>query len=74
MAKITVKHPEPKIKTEILAEAIVRISDGFTKLQASGLNERAIVVLIHGYEPGISKTDIKAILGALRQLSAWYCR
>lgn len=68
-----VKNPDKPETTEVLAEAIIRISSGFEALHKSGLNERAILALIYDYTK-VSKHDIKAVLGALRQLRAWYCR
>ena len=62
--------PESK---EILAEAIVRIGDAFAKLQESGLNREAIVVLIQDATK-ISKRDINEVLNALNKLRGWYCR
>lgn len=70
---ITVKKSEPPESKEILAEAIVRISNGFTKLQASGLNKAAIVALLYD-STKISKRDIVAILDGLARLKGWYCR
>ncbi len=75
MAKIRIKKNEDKPESkEILAEAIVRIGEGFEKLGNSGLNERAIIALIHDYVPSVGKSTIKNVLNALRQLRAWYCK
>lgn len=78
MLKIQVKHPEPParpIKVEILAEAIVSIGEAFDKLKQSGLNERAIVALVHdGLKGKVSKGAIIDVLEAMKQLRAWYCR
>lgn len=65
-----VKKPEP---TEILAEAIIRIGENFEKLQKSGLNKRAIVVLVYDYTK-IPKRDIELVLESLAKLKGWYCR
>lgn len=64
------EHPEP---TEILAEAVIRIGENFEKLQKSGLNKRAIIVLVHDYTK-ISKRDIETVLDCLPKLKGWYCR
>lgn len=71
--RVKVKKSDPPESTEILAEAVVRIADGVHKLSESGLNEKAIIVLIHD-RTKISKRDIKTVLDAQRQLAAWYCR
>lgn len=74
MSKFTVKkNAENPEKPEILAEAIVRIGEGFQKLKDSGVNETGIIVLLQDCT-GLSKRDIKLVLGGLRQLRAWYCR
>lgn len=59
--------------TEILAAAITKISEGFTSLLASGLNKRAIVVLLQA-ETKLPQRDITAVLDALPRLKGWYCR
>ena len=74
MAKIKVikneENPEP---TEVLAEAVIRISENLQKLEKSGLNKRAIVVLVHDYTK-VAKRDIELILESLAVLKGWYCR
>lgn len=71
---ITVKkNVEKPESTEILAEAIVRIGEGFEKLKASGLNETAVIVLVND-ATGLPKRDIKLVLESLRKLRSWYCR
>lgn len=68
-----VKNAEKPESKEILAEAIVRIGASMNALAQSGLNEKAIVVLIHA-ETKIALRDIREILAALRKLKGWYCR
>lgn len=70
---VKVTKSVPPETTEILAEAIVRIGDGFSSLQKSGLNKRAIVVLIQA-ETKLSQRDITAVLDALPRLKGRYCR
>ena len=67
------KNVEKPESTEILAEAIIRISEAFEKLKASGLNENAIVALIYD-SANVSKRDIRLVLESLRKLKGWYCR
>ena len=74
MANIKVKkNAEKPESTEILAEAIIRISQAFEKLKASGLNENASVALIYD-SVNVSKRDIRLVLDSLRKLKGWYCR
>jgi len=62
--------PEP---TEILAEAVIRIGENFERLQKSGINKNAIIILIHDYTK-ISKRDINLVLESLAKMKGWYCR
>jgi hypothetical protein len=68
-----IKNAEKPESKEILAEAIVRIGKAFDDLRKSGLNEQAIVVLIH-HETKVSMRDIRTVLKALSQMRGWYCR
>ena len=73
-SKIKVKKSEPPESTEILAEAIVRIGDAMNKLtKDSGLNERAIIILIQA-ETKLARRDIVVVLNALKRLRGWYCK
>lgn len=67
------KNEEKAESTEILAEAIVSIGKAMENLDRSGLNRKAIVVLIKA-ETKISERDINKILNALNQLKVWYCK
>ena len=71
--KIRVDQPKPPISTPILATAIVRLGEAARALHDSGLNERALIVLLHD-KTKISKRDILTILNGMRQLRAWYCK
>jgi hypothetical protein len=68
-----VKNTEQPESTEILAEAIVRIGEAMEKLKQNGLNDKAILVLIHDYT-NLPKRDIKLVFDSLRKLRGWYCR
>lgn len=68
-----IKNKEKPESKEILAEAIVRISESFLKLQESGLNEKAIIALIYDYSK-VSKSNILLVLNSLRKLKSWYCK
>lgn len=67
-----VKSDPPESK-QILAEAITRISDGYTELLRSGINRKAIVILIQA-ETRLPQRDINTVLDALPRLKGWYCR
>jgi len=68
-----VKNAEKPEPTEVLAEAIVRISEAMEKLKQSGLNDAAIIILVHD-ACKIPKRDIKLVFESLRKLRGWYCR
>lgn len=82
MKKISVDvidDPEKPIEKKILAEAIVDVSKALKKLGASGLNRRAIIVLIYDSIPApkyprnkTSKGEIGDILDALETLKDRY--
>ena len=73
MAKVKVTKSDPPETTEILAEAIVKISNGMTALLDSGLNEQGIMILLRA-RTGLSLRDIQKMLDGLRQLKGYYCR
>lgn len=61
--------PEP---TEIIAASIIKISEGFAKLQSGGLNRRALIVLIKDYT-NVPNYQIEKILNCLPALKDIYC-
>ena len=71
--RIKVKKSEPAESTEVLAEAIVNIGNAAKKLYASGLNRKAVIVLIQA-ETRLSRKDIALVLDILPQLERWYCK
>ena len=64
---------EDVVERPVLAKAIVEISRSFTKLLGTGLNERAIVCLVHEAS-GVGKPDVRAVLQSLRSLEKDFCR
>ena len=71
---IRVKKTEGKPEsTEILAEAITRISDSMEKLLASGVNMNAIIILI-SHDTKLGKATIKKVFDSMKRLKGWYCR
>ena len=68
---------ELKLKTsspkESLAEAIANVSNGFSTLLDSGLNKKAIVVLLQA-ETRLSQKTIVEVLDALPKLKGRYCK
>jgi hypothetical protein len=68
-----INDKETPVPKEILAEAIVRISESMVKLHKSGLNEKAVIALVKDYT-GYSKAMIKIVLDSLADLKRAYCR
>ncbi len=77
MARVNVKvkqDEEKPVEKEVLAEAIVNIGKATNRLIASGINKRAIIVLLHDYlNAKVGKRDIELVLNALPELERAYC-
>ena len=77
MAIKIIKNKEKPETPEVLAEAIIRIADGFDKLLSTRINERAITQLLLGM-PGmsgqVSKRKVMLILRNLKTLKGYYIR
>jgi len=85
MSKIKVvkskENPEP---TQVLAEAIIKISESMERLsKTSGLNQKALIILIQAHCETVwisgtrkkpSQGEIKVILESMRTLKGWYLR
>lgn len=65
------QDPEKPIATEIIAKSIVDLSAAAKKMLASGLTERAIIVLLQDHTK-LGQTDIRTVLRALPELAATY--
>lgn len=80
-AKVT-QTPGAEVPTEILAEAIVKISDSIEALKNSKLTERAILLLIQdnckpvGKYPqkNISQSQIRSVLESIGSLKKVYVK
>jgi hypothetical protein len=70
--KVTQDENKP-VPAEILAESIRKIGDATRRLDASGLNDKAITLLLSSLS-GVSKTDVGNVLWALRNLEASYLK
>jgi hypothetical protein len=72
MAKTSDDDIYDRLKSpESLAKAIVKISDGVSALLAGGLNQRAIVILLH-HSTKVAMKDIAAVLEGLKTLKDDY--
>lgn len=74
--KVDVVQPdgETEVPAKILAAAVRDIGAAARKLTSSGLNRRAIVLLLHDACVGVGKTQIDAILDAMETLERRYLR
>lgn len=68
-----IQDEEDQIPVDILAKSIVAISDGFKRVTRSGLNERALVCLIHEAS-GVGKPAIRDVLACIDQLKEKFIR
>lgn len=74
MNKIKVKQiPEKEIPTEILASAIIEISQATKVLKQSRLNDRAIIVLLKD-ATGLPGSKIKQVLDGIVELEKIYIK
>jgi len=67
---------EQGIEVNIIAEEIIKLSNGVEKLLSSGLNNRAILILLHDAigSTAINKKQIQSVLNALPQLKKLYIK
>lgn len=69
---IVSQDPEAPVEKSVLAKAIVDISDAATKLSKSGLNRKAIVLLIAHSSHQYMNT-VESVLDAMESLKKDYC-
>lgn len=85
MAKTVVvkQNPDEEVPTEVLADAVVAISQGIKKLRSGRLNDRALVLLITDAAPTTKKgyqrisvrpRDVRAVLDGIESLEAAFIR
>lgn len=83
--QIAVKQSEENpIPVEIIANAIVAISEGMKKIRASRLTERALILLITDASPKyggkgyhakhVTASDVRAVLDGIDQLEKLYLK
>jgi hypothetical protein len=69
--KVMVDAGDPPVDKVILAKAIVDASAAMKRLAASGLNQKAIRLLV-SHSSGVNQTQVKCVLDSLEQLAADY--
>lgn len=71
-AKVVIEKDEKDpIETKVLARAIIHMSDDLSAILKSGLNKKAIVVLVAD-SSGQPKYRVEAVLNALADLKREY--
>ncbi len=71
--KVEQKVGEPPVERVVLATAIRDIGEAARKLKSSGLNRRAIVLLL-AESSKVPRRSVDAVLYAMEQLEKDYCR
>jgi len=84
MKKITVKQPadKPEVPTEVIADAIIAISEGVKKLRQGRLTDSALYLLIQRAAPNVGKynstpvsiTYIKSVMQGMESLEATFLK
>lgn len=69
---VVVKQEEPEIPAEVMAKAIVEISDGMKKMLRAGLKQKTIVILV-SVHTGVSRTNVENVINCLESLRDIYC-
>lgn len=74
MAKLKVVQTEENpIPVEVLAEAVVKMAEGIKRLNATPLNQRALIVLISA-QSGVARDTVARVLNGMDQLEAAYTK
>lgn len=71
-----IKNEENPETPEVLADAIIRISNGFKQLTTQGLTDRAIVTLLKGMTGmgEVSVPSIYLVLENIPKLASYYVK
>jgi hypothetical protein len=73
VTKVTVEQSDPPIDKKVLAQAVVDISKAFKDLQKSGLNRKAIIVLV-AHKASVYMSQVEIVLNALDRLADDYTK
>ena len=73
MEKVSVVQAKDvdQVPAQVIAQSIVKIAEGWDKINRSGLNMKAVLLLI-SHSSGVSQRDVKAVIYALNSLKADY--
>jgi hypothetical protein len=67
------QDPSQTVETPVLAQAIVDIGKAAQKLSASGLNRKAILLLI-SHDSKVPQRDVTYVLDSIQYLAHTYCK
>jgi phenylpyruvate tautomerase PptA (4-oxalocrotonate tautomerase family) len=70
---VKVTQSDPPVEKAVLAEAIVALGEAVQKLDRSGLNRKAIVILLQDITK-LPRTTIEIVLDAIPKLRSTYCK
>jgi siroheme synthase len=74
MKRVTVQQDPAKIvEPLVLAHAIVDIGKAMQRLATSGLNRKAVVLLV-SHDSKVSQRDVIYVLDSLEHLAKTYCK
>lgn len=68
--KVNETSPEP---LEVLAKAVIELSEAFIKIQNGPLQRRTIILLLKDYT-GLAGRDIEKVLDAAPKLKTYYIK
>ena len=68
------KKIEVQFYSDQIAEAVRATAQAVKAMQNSGLQERAIMALIKGYDSRLTKTNINDVLRALKGMGRYYLK
>jgi hypothetical protein len=71
MNTIPKEQPKKEINPEALAAQLAAISDSMRRLLASGLNRKAVIILLH-YTSKVPQRDIEYVLNSMDVLKQRY--
>ena len=69
--KVVQKANEEPVAAEVIAQSIVKIADGWQRMNTAGLSMKAILLLL-SHSSGVPQRDVKAVLYAMNSLKQEY--
>lgn len=71
--KVVQKENEEEVSAKIIAQSIKKIGDSVDSLNSSGLNDKAIKILL-AHASGENQATVQNVLWGLRNLRAMYLK